>query len=57
MTQFYGGHTMYEKLYFFLFNRITDALIALKDGRSLDAIRILSSAQSEAEEKFISSKT
>lgn len=48
---------MYEKLYFFLFNRITDALIALNDGRSLDAIRILSSAQSEAEEKFISSKT
>jgi hypothetical protein len=45
-----GGYTMYEKLYFFLFNRITDALIALKDGRSLDAIRILSSAQSEAEE-------
>jgi hypothetical protein len=44
---------MYKKLYFMMFNRVTDAVNALKEGRSEDALRSLQGAQEEAEQIFI----
>ena len=43
----------YEKLYFYLFNRITDALEELEKGRAGTARSILVSAQQRAEEMFV----
>ena len=40
---------MYKKLYFMMFNRMTDAVNALKEGRSDDALQTLQGAQKEAE--------
>lgn len=45
--------TDYEKLYFYLFNRITDALEELEEGRAGTARSILVSAQQAAEEMFV----
>lgn len=45
----------YEKLYFYLFNRITDALEELEKGRSETARLLLVSAQQAAEEMFVES--
>ena len=44
---------MYKKLYFLMFNRITDAVNALKEGQSNDALQMLTDAQSEAEQIFM----
>lgn len=44
---------MYKKLYFLMFNRITDAVNALNEGRNDDALQALTDAQSEAEQIFI----
>lgn len=44
---------MYKKLYYLMFNRITDAVKALKEGRSNDALQMLTDAQSEAEQIFM----
>ncbi len=44
---------MYKSMYFLLFNRITDAINALNEGRSSDALLILTCAQTEAEQIFI----
>ena len=44
---------MYKKLYFMMFNRMTDAVNAPKEGRNDDALRALQSAQEEAEQIFI----
>lgn len=44
---------MYKKLYYLMFNRITDAVNALKEGQSNDALQTLTDAQSEAEQIFI----
>lgn len=44
---------MYKKLYFLMFNRITDAVDALKEGRNDDALQMLTDAQSEAEQIFM----
>lgn len=44
---------MYKKLYYLMFNRITDAVKALKEGRSNDALQTLTDAQSEAEQIFM----
>ena len=44
---------MYKKLYYLMFNRITDAVNALKEGRSNDALQTLTDAQSEAEQIFM----
>lgn len=46
---------MYKKLYFMMFNRVTDAVNALKEGRSDDALQVLKCAQEEAEQIFIES--
>ena len=35
---------MYKKLYFMMFNRMTDAVNALKEGRNDDALRALHGA-------------
>ena len=35
---------MYKKLYFMMFNRMTDAVNALKEGRSDDALQTLQGA-------------
>lgn len=45
----------YEKLYFYLFNRITDALEELEKGRSELAREILVNAQQAAEEMYVES--
>lgn len=44
---------MYKKLYFMMFNRMTDAVNAPKEGRNDDALRALQGAQEEAEQIFI----
>ena len=44
---------MYERLYYLLFNRITDAVNAIEEGRIDDALKLLNDAQAEAEEQFI----
>ena len=44
---------MYKKLYFMMFNRMTDAVNALKEGRNDDALRALQGAQEEAKQMFI----
>ena len=41
---------MYKKLYFMMFNRMTDAVNAPKEGRNDDALRALQGAQEEAEQ-------
>ena len=46
---------MYKKLYFMMFNRMTDAVNALKEGRSDDALQTLQGAQKEAEWIFVES--
>ena len=43
----------YKKLYFMLFNRVTDALNALAKGRSAEAEQILIRAQQDCEELYI----
>lgn len=50
-----GGAIMYKKLYFMMFNRMTDAVNALKEGRSDDALQTLQGAQKEAERIFVES--
>ena len=49
----YNMPTDYEKLYYYLFNRITDALKELEAGRAEAARAVLVSAQVRAEELFI----
>ena len=46
---------MYKKLYFMMFNRMTDAVNALKEGRSDDALQTHQGAQKEAERIFVES--
>ena len=46
---------MYKKLYFMMFSRMTDAVNALKEGRSDDALQTLQGAQKEAERIFVES--
>ena len=46
---------MFQRLYFFLFNWITDALKALERGDAVHARAILVRAQQEAEELYIGS--
>lgn len=45
--------TNYEELYFYLFNRITDALGELDAGRMEAARELLVSAQQGAEEMYV----
>ena len=45
---------MEEKLYFFLFNAISDAIQLLEQGAAAQARSLLIAAQQEAEEKYIS---
>ena len=47
---------IYKTLYFYLFNRITDALELLSKGSRLDAMKLLIAAQQEAEERYISTQ-
>ena len=44
---------MYKQLYFFMFNRITDAAEMIKEGRYNDALLTLVNTQKEAEKMFI----
>ena len=44
---------MYKQLYFFMFNRITDAAEMIKEGRYNDALLTLVNTQKEAEQMFI----
>lgn len=44
---------MYKRLYFFLFNRITDAIASINEGRNGDALKALMQAQSDAEQMFV----
>lgn len=46
---------MYKQLYFFLFNRVTDAVKMLQEGNSGGALQTLVDAQKEAEESFVDS--
>ena len=46
---------MYKQLYFFLFNRVTDAVKMLKEGNSVGALQTLIDAQKEAEDAFVDS--
>ena len=43
----------YKKMYFLLFNKITDALAALRKFNYGEAVGILQTAQIEAEEMYI----
>ena len=45
---------MEEKLYFFLFNAISDAIQLLEQGAAAQACSLLIAAQQEAEERYIS---
>lgn len=45
---------MYEKLYIMLFNAITDAVRCLQRDDSEEALAILITAQTDAEELYIS---
>lgn len=47
---------MYKKMYFHLFNAITDALGALEKGNIWDAKRLLMEAQCATEEMYISAE-
>ena len=47
---------MYKKMYFRLFNAITDVLEALEQGNIWDAKRLLMEAQCAAEEMYISAE-
>lgn len=47
---------MYKKMYFCLFNAITDALGALEKGNIWDAKRLLKEAQCATEEMYISAE-
>ena len=46
--------TDYRTPYLRLFNRVTDAIAALDDGRALAARELLIAAQREAEEAYLS---
>lgn len=48
---------MYKKMYFRLFNAITDVLALLEQGNIWDAKRLLMEAQCAAEELYISAET
>ena len=43
----------YKKLYFTLFNKITDAVEAFDTGRPLEARNILTTVQKMAEEEYL----
>ena len=45
---------IYRKLYFYLFNCITDAVEALRKNNAAEAESILVSAQQKTEERYIS---
>ena len=47
---------IYTELYYYLFNRITDALSALEERDIDTACAVLIEAQREAEEKYIEAK-
>ena len=44
---------MYKQLYFYLFNRVTDAVKMLQEGNSGEALQTLVNAQKESEEAFV----
>ena len=44
---------IYKRLYYFLYNQISDAIEALRKGNHKDALRILISAQQKSEELYI----
>ncbi len=46
----------FEKMYFALFNRLSDAIAALEKGNSDEACAILVAAQQEGEEIYISAE-
>ena len=47
---------MFKKMYFMLFHRISDALMALERGDAAQARTILICAQQDAEELYIGAK-
>lgn len=49
------GQNLYGDLYYFLFNRITDAIESLDRGLTKQAREILCKAQRDAEERYINS--
>lgn len=51
-----GENGMYKKMYFRLFNAITDVLEALEQGNIWDAKRLLKEAQCATEEMYISAE-
>lgn len=44
---------MYKQLYFYLFNRVTDAVKMLQEGNNGEALQTLVNAQKESEEAFV----
>ena len=44
---------MYKQLYFYLFNRVTDAVKMLQEGNSGEALQTRVNAQKESEEAFV----
>ena len=46
---------MYKKLYFYLFNRVTDALRLLSSGQTEAAAALLVRAQQECERQYLES--
>lgn len=44
---------MFKRLYFMLFNRITDAIIAIERGDAEQARAVLIRAQRDAEESYV----
>ena len=51
-----GENRMYKKMYFHLFNAITDVLEALERGNVWDAKRLLMESQCATEEMYISAE-
>ena len=47
----------YEKMYYTLFNAITDALRLMEAGQYADAAVCLAAAQCETEERYITEQT
>ena len=53
-TKHKGDSIMYKKMYYTLFNTITDVLALLETGNVWDAKKRLIAAQNETEELYIS---
>ena len=48
--------SLYEKMYYRLFNRVSDAIALLNAGKAAEACELLKQAQGETEELYMSAE-